>query len=89
MTQHSPSTTRFFAWRHLLPLLALGGCGGGSPSAAAAPAAPVEAALALPADYQLVWADEFDTPGLPDPARWDYDTARNTQTTAQRMRMGA
>jgi beta-glucanase (GH16 family) len=25
----------------------------------------------------LVWADEFDTPGLPDATRWDYDTERN------------
>jgi licheninase len=22
----------------------------------------------------LVWADEFDTPGLPDPARWSFET---------------
>jgi beta-glucanase (GH16 family) len=25
----------------------------------------------------LVWADEFDLPGLPDATRWDYDTFRN------------
>src|SRR3546814_3564678 len=25
------------------------------------------------------WADEFDTPGLPDPAKWAYDTAWNKQ----------
>ena len=24
-----------------------------------------------------MWADEFDTPGLPDAARWSYDTERN------------
>jgi beta-glucanase (GH16 family) len=24
-----------------------------------------------------VWADEFDTPGLPDATRWAYDTERN------------
>ena len=23
--------------------------------------------------YELVWADEFDTPGAPDPERWGYD----------------
>lgn len=23
--------------------------------------------------YQLVWSDEFDTPGSPDPAVWGYD----------------
>ena len=22
-------------------------------------------------NYELVWADEFDTDGLPDPSRWD------------------
>ncbi len=24
-------------------------------------------------DWQLVWSDEFDTPGAPDPERWNYD----------------
>lgn len=32
-----------------------------------------------PAGYDLVWADEFDEDGLPDPSRWRYDTARNAQ----------
>jgi beta-glucanase (GH16 family) len=27
-----------------------------------------------PSDWRLVWSDEFDTPGLPDPAKWYYDT---------------
>ena len=35
--------------------------------------------MAVPADYTQVWGDEFDTPGLPDPKRWVYDTARNKQ----------
>ena len=39
----------------------------------AAQAAP----LTLPDGYRLVWADEFSKPGLPDPARWNYDTAFN------------
>jgi beta-glucanase (GH16 family) len=26
-----------------------------------------------PAGWRLVWHDEFDTPGPPDPARWDYE----------------
>ena len=61
--------------RTLGPLaLALIGCVGAT--AADTPATePV--ALTLPADYKLVWADEFDTPGLPDPAHWSYDTGRN------------
>jgi beta-glucanase (GH16 family) len=32
--------------------------------------------LAVPAtanDWKLVWADEFDKPGAPDPAKWDYE----------------
>jgi len=33
--------------------------------------------LALPVDYRLVWADEFDRPGLPDARRWIHDTGRN------------
>jgi beta-glucanase (GH16 family) len=32
----------------------------------AAPAAPA-------ADWQLVWSDEFDKPGLPDPTKWMYE----------------
>jgi beta-glucanase (GH16 family) len=31
------------------------------------------AAPALAADWKLVWSDEFDKPGLPDPARWSYE----------------
>jgi beta-glucanase (GH16 family) len=32
--------------------------------------------LAVPvcaADWKLVWSDEFDRPGLPDPAKWNYE----------------
>lgn len=35
--------------------------------------------LALPDGYTLVWSDEFETDGLPDPAKWTYDTYRNAQ----------
>jgi beta-glucanase (GH16 family) len=28
---------------------------------------------ALAADWKLVWSDEFDKPGLPDPAKWNYE----------------
>ena len=27
--------------------------------------------------YQLVWSDEFDSAGLPDASRWDYDVGGN------------
>src|SRR5690606_5221905 len=33
-------------------------------------------ATAIPADaqqWELVWSDEFDTPGAPDPSKWTYD----------------
>ena len=31
----------------------------------------------VPAGYRLVWSDEFDREGLPDPARWRFDTHAN------------
>ena len=47
-------------------------CGAARAQPAAAPAA-----LAVPAGYTLVWADDFSVPGPPDPAKWSYDTERN------------
>src|SRR4030095_8825271 len=46
-------------------------------SVAGDPAA--DAAAAPPAGYRLVWADEFETDGLPDPGRLSYDTMRHRQ----------
>ena len=33
-------------------------------------------------DWKLVWSDEFDEPGLPNPAKWGYETGfvRNNET---------
>jgi beta-glucanase (GH16 family) len=31
--------------------------------------------LARAQDYQLVWSDEFNYTGLPDPTKWDYDAS--------------
>jgi beta-glucanase (GH16 family) len=45
-------------------------------AAAAGKDAPMPAG-GKPAGYKLVWADEFDKPGLPDPRKWDYDTGMN------------
>ena len=48
--------------------------------AACAPAVPVATgatALAVPSGYHLVWSDEFERDGLPDAARWAYDTGMN------------
>ncbi len=36
-----------------------------------------QVALSIPSGYDLVWSDEFDGSGLPNPARWAYDTERN------------
>ena len=49
-----------------------------APVAAASPAPVGETVpTKVPEGYALVWSDEFDTPGLPDPAKWQYDTFRN------------
>lgn len=71
----------------------LAACGGGgapdtAPAGTASGAAPVVSAPPLPPPpqstdtvtpdgWRLVWQDEFDTDGLPDPAKWAYDTHRN------------
>lgn len=41
-------------------------------------------AVACPAaDWKLVWSDEFDKPGLPDPTRWGYETGFVRNNEAQ------
>jgi beta-glucanase (GH16 family) len=39
---------------------------------------PTALAGGVPKGYKLVWSDEFDKPGLPDAAKWGYDTGRNS-----------
>jgi hypothetical protein len=34
-------------------------------------------ALTVPAGYKLVWSDEFNGDGVPDPAKWNFDMANN------------
>ena len=46
-----------------------------APTGTAAITQPVP--IGVPAGYKLVWADEFKGRGLPDPAKWSYDTAFN------------
>lgn len=64
--------------------VSLASCGGGTDSGASAsqevvPGGTTSAATVPPAlpGWQLVWHDEFDTNGLPDAAKWDYDTEFN------------
>lgn len=67
---------RWLAW---LPL-ALLGCGGGGVDDPAPVSSPGLSTPPLPlaaAGMTLVWSDEFDTPGLPDPGKWLHDTERN------------
>jgi beta-glucanase (GH16 family) len=52
--------------------LAVPACGGSGSRAASAPASTAGASAA-PAGFTLVFADEFDTPGSPDPAKWGYE----------------
>jgi beta-glucanase (GH16 family) len=58
----------------LYPTLALAlliaSCGGGGSDES-------DPSTAAPDGYSLVWSDEFDVDGLPDPTRWDHDTDRN------------
>jgi len=64
-----------------MPIAATGEEQGQSASAVIAQGLPARAGetvpTKVPAGYALVWSDEFDTPGLPDPAKWKYDTFRN------------
>ena len=48
-------------------------------STTAACSEPAGAPGGLPPGYELVWSDEFDTPGLPDPALWNYEMDRNAE----------
>jgi hypothetical protein len=40
-------------------------------------------ALLAASTWQLVWQDEFNEPGLPDPSRWGYDTGYIANNEAQ------
>lgn len=44
---------------------------------ASAAAAQTPPPVGLPTGYSLVWSDEFNQDGLPDTAKWSYDTAFN------------
>lgn len=72
----------------VLPMLALGAClvactsmGSGGPKMVRSNLAQgeIQEAGGVPAGWNLVWADEFDHDGLPDPQKWGYDTERNSK----------
>jgi beta-glucanase (GH16 family) len=65
-------TTVVFQCRLALAALGLAaGC-----ASAVAPVSPLPRG-GVPAGWKLAWADEFSVDGLPDPAKWDYDTGAN------------
>jgi len=47
------------------------------PSLSTAHSGHKKAEASPPEGYSLVWSDEFDVDGLPDPTKWNYDTYRN------------
>ena len=64
----------------LLCALLLAGCGGMAGTAVPEKGLPTVADAALlkiPDGYALVWSDEFGAQGLPDTAKWAYDTGMN------------
>jgi len=70
----------------LAGLFALTACGGGSagsppptpvPVPPTPPLVPAIPAGGVPSGWKLVWSDEFNTDGLPDAAKWGFDTSRN------------
>ncbi|UYY58240.1 family 16 glycosylhydrolase [Sphingomonas sp. S2-65] len=69
-------------WRGLLPaaLAVLFPAGAAAQTTHNPPiTAGTDEPLVLPQGYTKAWSDEFDRPGLPDPAKWRYDTAFNKQ----------
>ena len=52
-----------------------------APQYDASPDTADDAGIPVPAGYKLVWSDEFDVDGVPDPKNWNYETgfARNEE----------
>ncbi len=44
-----------------------------APLADIAPSSPDDAGIDVPDGYKLVWSDEFNTDGTPDPKNWNYE----------------
>jgi beta-glucanase (GH16 family) len=63
---------RLHAVSVLLLLSSAAACGGVEPSAVPT-SSPTPATTAVPAGWTLVFADEFETPGALDPAKWAYE----------------
>lgn len=68
----APERSRLRSWPLLAAWL-------GAALLSAVPHGAVGAPMHVPQGHRLVWSDEFDTDGLPDPARWVHDTVRNKE----------
>jgi beta-glucanase (GH16 family) len=55
----------------LAPILLIVACGAGNPAASSQAPSPAPATGA--GAWTLVFSDEFDAPGAPDPAKWGYE----------------
>jgi beta-glucanase (GH16 family) len=76
-TTGSPSTSGAALPRLAATALLVGSNFAVAAAPASAASAPMTDALTIPPGYQLVWSDEFAKDGLPDPAKWAYDTGMN------------
>lgn len=83
-----PHSSRWLAVIAVTAAIFSSACGGGgsgsppvSPPPPPQPAGPGNPAIneagGIPANYSLVWSDEFDVAGLPDSNKWAYDIDRN------------
>jgi beta-glucanase (GH16 family) len=75
-TRPSRLASRLAATTAAVAALLLTACSALPPAPMAVAPNPAQT-LAPPGGYQLVWADEFERDGLPDPTRWAYDTGMN------------
>jgi beta-glucanase (GH16 family) len=81
------AATPYPRWLAVLGGLGLAACSGGGVPAPAAPvprATPERATPAGdPAHWELIFSDEFELPGAPDPTRWTYDLGYVANREAQ------
>jgi beta-glucanase (GH16 family) len=75
--------TNFIALLFCLTCIGFTTCKSDGPGQAAATS--VNDGAFVPAGYELVWNDEFDTPGMPDTTRWSYQVGGHGWTAKERQ----
>ena len=76
-----PNATPRLAATLLLLAIALPACGGQAPASPPVPTRPAPAVA--PDGWTLVFADEFDADGAPDPSKWGYELGHIRNNEAQ------